>query len=205
MSYEYFVFIGDDDCEIDFNGGIHDFTLNAEGFNITATLSNITGRIYAVVTDNNTVLFTADEVINHPDVQVKTITTDNLNVDFEADNSSVNGYRVFYVISDRTKNHTSKVYNKNITTQTISTHQQFYDLARGITKSSETTIYHLTTDLDFSDYEWQDTAEPKEFVGTFNGNGHTISNLTINSNVQKQVSITINLLVVQLLILILLI
>ena len=189
MSYEYFVFIGDDDCEIDFNGGIHDFTVNAEGFNITATLSNITGRIYAVVTDHNSVLFNAEDVINHPDVQVRLISTDDLNVNFDADNSSVNGYRVFYVISDKTKNHTSKVYSKSITTQSISTHQEFYDLARGITTSSETVIYHLTKDLDFTDYVWADTAEPKEFVGTFNGNGHTISNLTINSNIQKQVSV----------------
>ena len=189
MSHEYFVFIGDDDCEIDFNGGIHDFTLNAEGFNISATLSNITGRIYAVVTDNNTTLFDAEDVINHPDVQVNLITTDQLNADFVADNSSASGYRVFYVVGDRTGNHNSKVYSKSITTKNISTHQEFYDLARGVTTSSDTVIYHLTQDLDFSNYVWADTAEPKEFVGTFNGNGHTISNLTINSNIQKQVSI----------------
>ena len=189
LSYEYFVFIGDDDCEIDFNGGIHNFTLNAEGFNISATLTNITGRIYVTVVPKDVKLFTPEEVMNHENVQVGIISSDKLNHNFIADNSSKEGYTAYYVISDRSKNNTSGVYSKAISATTISTKEEFYNLAQGITKSSNSVIYHLTTDLDFTDFEWADAENPDQFVGTFNGNGHTISNVTINSAIQKQANI----------------
>lgn len=189
VSHEYFVFIGDDNCEIDFNGGIHDVTLNADGFNISATLSNITGRIYVAVVPKSVKLFEPEDVMEYENVQVKAITSDKLNADFIADNSSTEGYTIYYVFSDRSENNVSGLYSKSISATSISTHDEFYELAQGITKSSDTVIYNLTNDLDFTDYEWVDASSPNQFVGTFNGNGHKISNLTIESSKQKQANI----------------
>lgn len=189
MSHEYFVYIGDDECDIDFMGGIHKFNINATGFNISATLTNISGRIYAVVTDNDTLIFSPEEVVNHPDVQTFLITSDEISFNFEADNSIEGGYRVYYAITDKVGRNYSNLYGQKISSTSISTCQEFYDLAQGISPSSKDMIYNLTTDLDFSNYEWKDAENPAQFVGTFNGNGHTISNVTVVSNIQKQANL----------------
>lgn len=189
LSYEYYVFIGDDKCEIDFNGGIHNFTLNSGGFNITATLTNITGRIYVAVVDNDVTMFDASEVINYENVQVYNIYSDKLNTNFIANNSLKDGYKVYYVISDRVNENYSSVYCKIITTKTISTQQEFYNLAQGIVTSEKNVIYNLTNNLDFKDFVWKDATKPDQFVGTFNGNGYTISNININTAIPKQANI----------------
>ncbi|TVP86103.1 MAG: hypothetical protein EA375_02240 [Acholeplasmataceae bacterium] len=64
----------------------------------------------------------------------------------------------------------------------ITTPQEFYDFA---TKSSSTAddLYYLYTDLDFTGFDWNYDASNNAviFRGTLNGNGKTISNLTINN------------------------
>lgn len=70
------------------------------------------------------------------------------------------------------------VYSKEITIQNINTKDEFFDLVNS--KTSSTIIYLLTTDLDFTGYNWTATnTEP--FGGLFNGNGHTIKNIKIVS------------------------
>lgn len=189
MEYVYYVYIGADECDIDFVGGIHSFSLNSTGFNISATLSNIAGKLYAVVTDADTILFEASEVVNHANAQVYNITSDSLAHTFAADNSSGENYKVFYVLSDKVGKNFSNIYSKSVTVEEITTHQEFYNLAQGITTTNALTIYNLANDLDFSDYEWIDAPTPKAFLGTFNGNGYTISNVTVNTDVQKNANL----------------
>ena len=187
-SFTYFVYIGKDETDVDFVGGFHTFRLNSVGFNISGSLSSITGKIYAVVVSSDTQIFSAEDVVNHPSVQVYSFSSDYINFDFEAPFDS-NGYRVYYVISDKVNKHYSELRTKEIKSETISTKDEFYNLAQGIKASNSLTVYNLTTDLDFTNYEWKDAAKPGSFVGAFNGNGHTISNLTIVSDIQKQANI----------------
>ena len=185
-SYTYFVMIGKDECSIDFVGGEHSFVLNSEGFNISGSLTNISGKVYAVVVDKGVTLTTAEEVINHTQAQVFNVSSDNISFNYFADNSSENGYVVYYVVSDNAKKNFSEVRSKEISAVAINTHEEFYKLAQGVTSSDPLTIYNLKKDLDFSNYEWKDCSSPSGFKGTFNGNGHTISNVTVKSAIQKQ-------------------
>lgn len=57
----------------------------------------------------------------------------------------------------------------------ISTQQEFYDL---VTKNSTDSVYYLAKDIDFTGFTW--TFVNYTFTKTLNGNGKTISNITIN-------------------------
>lgn len=57
----------------------------------------------------------------------------------------------------------------------ISTPQEFYDL---VTKNSSDQVYYLANDIDFTGFTW--TYVNYTFTKTFNGNGKTISNITIS-------------------------
>lgn len=188
-SFSYYIFIGDDECEIDFTGGIHTFKPNSIGFNISGTLSNISGKIYAVVVDKNTKLFSYQEIINHKDVQVLPINSDKLSVDFEADNSLAGGYRVYYVISDKVSKNFSEVRSQTIDSVSITTKEEFYNLALGITASNQMTIYNLENNLDFTGFAWNPSESASSFGGTFNGNGHIISNITILNDSEKSANV----------------
>ena len=188
-SYVYYVFIGKDECEIDFVGGIHYFKLNAEGFNISGTLSNVSGKVYAVVVDKKISIFSAKEIINHNDVQISIIDSDKISLNFEADNSVENGYKVYYVVSDKVGKNYSPVRSKEVNSAFVNSEQEFYDLAQGISASDSLTVYNLSKNLDFSNFDWQIVEEPAAFSGTLNGNGHTISNVSVVSDVQKQANI----------------
>ena len=188
-SYTYYVMIGKDECSIDFTGGIHTFVLNSEGFNIKGSLTNVAGKVYAVVVGKDVNLFEASEIINHADVQQFNITSNVISADFIANNSSDAGYKVYYVVSDNAKKNFSEVRSKEVSAVAITTKDEFYDLAQGVTSSNPLTIYNLKNDLDFTGYEWKENESPKGFSGTFNGNGHTISNVTVRSAEQKQSNI----------------
>ena len=185
-SYTYYVMIGKEECEIDFVGGIHNFVLNSTGFNINGSLTNVSGRMYAVVVGKDVNLFESSEVINHPDAQMFVIDSNEVSFNFMADNSTDVGYKVYYVISDKVNHNLSTIRSKEISSVAVKTHQELYDLAQGVVASNNLTVYNLKNDLDFSSYTWKDAENPKGFSGTFNGNGHTISNVTIASANQKQ-------------------
>jgi hypothetical protein len=63
----------------------------------------------------------------------------------------------------------------------IFTTSEFYDFVNRTTSVS-TEKYYLANNLDFSSYTWTPIAATRIFRGTLNGNGKTISNLTINYN-----------------------
>jgi hypothetical protein len=63
----------------------------------------------------------------------------------------------------------------------IFTTTEFYNFVNRTTSVS-TEKYYLANNLDFSSYTWTPIAATRIFRGTLNGNGKTISNLTINYN-----------------------
>lgn len=182
-SYTYNVYIVDPDCNIDFKGDSL-VTLNKDGFSVSGDLSNIYGDVYAVVSDTELTL-TKDELLNHSDVQKFEITTDSVVANFLADNTTGTAYYGYYLVSNKNLSNNATVYSFQIDMQTIDTLEEFKNLASKGKKGSETptttTIYNLTKDLDFSEFEWTIPAktEASSFSGLFNGNGHTISNIYI--------------------------
>ncbi len=63
----------------------------------------------------------------------------------------------------------------------IFTTTEFYDFVNRTTSVS-TEKYYLANNLDFSSYTWTPIAATRIFRGTLNGNGKSISNLTIDYN-----------------------
>ena len=65
----------------------------------------------------------------------------------------------------------------------LTTPQEFYDFATK-TNSSSTDLYYLFNDIDFTEFIWEytDTSDVSTFKGILDGNGKTLSNLTIYSN-----------------------
>ncbi|MBU1143987.1 MAG: InlB B-repeat-containing protein [Firmicutes bacterium] len=57
----------------------------------------------------------------------------------------------------------------------IATAQEFHDM----TKSGSNTEYYLANDIDFTGFTWTVTGNGTSFGGVLNGNGKTISNITI--------------------------
>ncbi|MDO9628602.1 MAG: InlB B-repeat-containing protein, partial [Acholeplasmataceae bacterium] len=57
----------------------------------------------------------------------------------------------------------------------ITTAQEFHDM----TKSGSTETFYLANDIDFTGFTWTVTGTGTSFRGTLNGNGKTISNITI--------------------------
>ena len=185
--FKYNVYVVDPECDIDFMGGAQEITLTKDGFTIYGELSNIDGSVATVVSDEAlTNLKTAEDIINHEDVQYYPITTDSVLAEFKADNFNVKSgdtqYYVYYVVLNRNKsNLDNKIRNFSITNIKVNTEEEFYRLARGTTESSSTNIYSLQKDLDFAEFDWIVTEKDKSkaFTGLLNGNGHTVKNITI--------------------------
>ncbi len=64
----------------------------------------------------------------------------------------------------------------------ITTPQEFYDFATSAT-SNTTDVYCLDNDIDFSGFTWIHISSynTNQFQGTFNGQGYTLSNITMTS------------------------
>ncbi len=194
VSLEYYVYILDNDCEIDFiadeEGQYGGVTLTDEGFSITGNLNNLHGDLYAVYSKTPLTL-TAEELIARDDVQKKEITSDSIAISFSAGELAGDEYYAYYVVSNKNQTSLSKVYDFKTNVVEVSTEKEFFDLARtgklGSTGSS--TIYKLSKDLDFAEFNWDVTSSTGTFSGLFNGNGHTIKNISIEVSAEKTVNL----------------
>lgn len=195
-SYTYTVYVVDPNCEVDFMDSISSVTLNKDGFSVSGSLSNIDGAIYAVVS-NEELNLTREELLAHPNVQKVEIDSNYITANFLADNNASQVYYGYYLVSNRNKsNVNAKVYSFHTDIITIDTKEEFKNLAstgkKGTETATSTTIYSLSNDLDFTDFEWEipTKAQAKAFTGLFNGNGHTISNIkVIGASADKTVNI----------------
>lgn len=83
----------------------------------------------------------------------------------------------------------TEAYSVNGTTITISNEKQLAQLAKTVNAGTTYADYTvtLTKDLDLKDYFWVPIGnENNKFKGTFNGQGHTISGVLVNSTAEKQ-------------------
>lgn len=183
-TYSYQVFILDPDCKIDVMGSAT-IVLNSTGYVVNARLSNVYGDIYTVYSKTPLSL-KAEELIAREDVQVAPIENEYIASQFEADNTE-GAYYGYYTILNKEKSNvtTAKVYSFEVKTVDITTCDEFHSLATtgkisGV-EATTTTIFNLANDLDFADYEWEVASKSnvKAFSSLFNGNDHTIKNLTV--------------------------
>ena len=201
-SYTFNVYVVDPDCSIDFMTQEIDgkevksiVGLSYNGFVVNGKLSNIDGYVVAITSETELNITKASDIIAQQGYQKYQISDEYVSATFNADNGK-GTYYIYYAVVNRNMSNAdvNNIYSATVSVQEISTNDQFYALARGTTSSansqSATTIYSLKNDLDFTGYSWGVSTEGKAFSGLFRGNGHTISNLTINSGtIDKGVNI----------------
>ncbi len=201
-SFTFNVYVVDPDCSIDFMTQKVDgkdvksiVGLSYDGFVVNGKLSNIDGYVVAITSETELNISKAADIIAKSDYQKYQISDEYVSATFKADNSK-GTYYIYYAVVNRNMSNAAvnDIYTAEVSVQEISTTDQFYALARGTTSSanskSATTIYSLKNDLDFTGYNWNVSADGKAFSGLFRGNGHTISNLTINAGtIDKGVNI----------------
>ena len=168
-SVNYTVYVINPNAQINFYGSPK-VTVNRDGFYVDATLSNVKATVYVYASANAQA--TADEVINNG--EAVTIAADLVSHQFS--NANTDKYYIHMVIVNSGTANPSQVTTVTINKQNISSVADFQSLVS--TTTSSTTIYSLTTDLDFTGVTF--TAGTGDFMGLFNGNGHTISNLSVN-------------------------
>lgn len=168
-SYTYTVYVVSGNADVDFVAPAS-IGVTYNGFSIVGELNNVSGTLYALASTTQPTV--AEMKLNG---QAYKITSDIINVQFEADNSSA--YTVYYMVCNPNGTVTSEIYSQAIETVEISTREAFADLANNGGDSSK--IYKLTTDLDFTGYNW--TVAEKSFSALLDGQGHTISNISATS------------------------
>jgi hypothetical protein len=180
-SYTYTVYVvsGSAEIDVDFvrddNGDAttekdYTVTVNNSGYNITATLTNVSGTLYSMVADKEP---TAEELKANGTAQ--SITWDSVSFDFTANNSKE--YTIYFVIYNPNGDKASEVYSQKVEIVEVSTPAEFQKLISNGTDSYK--IYRLTSDLDFTGISYNPGT--KAFTGMFDGDGHTISNLSVEN------------------------
>ena len=201
-SFIFNVYVVDPDCSIDFMTQNVDgkdvksiVGLSYNGFVVNGKLSNIDGYVVAITSETELDLAHASDIISKDGYQKYQISDETVSAKFLADNGK-SKYYIYYAVVNRNMSNAAvnEVYSAEVNVQEITTKEEFYALARGTTSSansqSATTIYSLKNDLDFDGYTWNVSTDGKAFSGLFRGNGHTISNLTINAGtIDKGVNI----------------
>ena len=165
-SYTYRIYVVDANGDIDFVGE-PSLSVNKVGFIISGELSNVSGSVYAMVTDEDV---TAD-TLKAEGTEVE-IFGDKFNHQFENENSGA--YTVKFGVFNPNGKLTSEIYSVDVGTVNISTLDEFHNLA--VNGGDANKIYLLQNDLDFSDYAW--TVGQSGFVGLLNGQGYTVKGIT---------------------------
>lgn len=194
-SIRYYVYILDPDCEIDFmedeDGNLSTITLTNDGYSVNGNLSNLYGMIYSVYSATPLTL-TVDELIAREDVQVSEIDADSIATQFTAGDLAGSHYYAYYAITNKNNTYQSTVYSFETNVIDVTSEAEFNQLAStgkfGTQSAKSTTIYKLTKDLDYSTTAWVVPAEGNTFSGLFNGDGHTIKNVSINASGKKNIN-----------------
>ena len=201
----YKVYVVDPNCDIDFIEQNSDIALSKDGFTVSGYLSNIEGSVRALVSDVELPSLTATDLldVNNTNIQSYPISTDSVTAAFNANNSDIKDgattqYYGYYIVTNKNLSKASELYSFQVGIITIDDEDEFYTLAtKGkLPESPETpTIYSLSRDLDYSDKDWAISAKSNygTFSGLFNGNNHTVKNLSIEGKVENEKTVTVNL------------
>ena len=168
-SYTYTLYVVDANADVDFVAAPQ-VGVTYSGFSIKGTLNNVSGTLYAIVGEEGD-----QPAINDFRLygQSYAITSDSVDAQFTADNDGE--YYIYYAVANPNGSLTSEVYSTKISVVEISTKEQFVELAS--TGGNSANIYKLTADLDFSGTAW---TAGNEFKALLDGQGHTVSNITVD-------------------------
>lgn len=170
-SYTYTAYVVDANAVVDFVAEPQ-VGVTYSGFSIKGTLNNVSGTLYAIAGEEGEVPTLSDFRLYG---QSYKITSDFVDAQFEADNDGE--YYIYYAVVNPNGALTSEVYSTKISVTEISTAEQFIELATSGGDSSS--IYKLTADIDFSGVQWK---VGDEFKALLDGQGHTISGITVNDS-----------------------
>ena len=145
------------------------------------------GIVYYGLSKNKLDNITSETIINGGSQFIKSGNFEQTtrNVEFEIDDLSLNDEYFLYVVINNA-NGSSEIYSEEYITEVINieTCEDFYNMTIDVTTYQNE--FRLLNDLDFSDYTWVcDVSNSLKWEGTLDGQGYTISNLTIESPYRK--------------------
>ena len=170
-SYTYTLYVVDQYADVDFVNNTASVSVGYNSFVISGDMTGISGSIYAMVSDSQPSANDLKVLGQRYD-----FSTDSVTATFEADNDGA--YTIYYVVCNPAGFATSEVYSARIAVNEISTAADLQEL---ISSGGETNVINmLTADIDLSSYDgtWNN-GDSSGFVGYLDGNGYTISNLTV--------------------------
>ncbi len=176
-SMTYTIFVSSETANVDFTEGTDAVVVNKDGYMISGNLSNATGMIYAV-SSSSPLTVTPENIKSLSGVESYSFRTDNIN--FQFTNTNRSGYTIYYAVANLSGEITSEIHSVEVKVVDVSTPEQFMTIAGGgkiADESSETTIYRLTKDLDFSSTTWVRATD--KFTGLINGAGYTVKNVSV--------------------------
>ncbi|HHX80134.1 MAG TPA: hypothetical protein GX692_03615 [Acholeplasmataceae bacterium] len=138
--------------------------------NVTVKLVQPAGTLYYFLSTNETE--TAETVKTGSQVEVTSeiVVIEDLAID---DNTYIH---ILVVLNGETEVHSHELNRKPV--QLISTPEEFYQAVHSTKSDQQNYYYLLNADLDFTGFVWEEFVE--KFYGIIDGNGHLISNLTMN-------------------------
>lgn len=186
LSTSFFAYVVSEDANIDFvmdanNEPELEVNVSRDGVQVYGKFTNILGKMYVSTTEKGVTL-SKDELIQNG--KVYDITDETLTAVYPINND--HEYDVHVLVTNKNESVISDVYSRSISVQTVNSEDEFFQLVNGETNS--TTIYLLTRNLNYEGYTWK-TNDSQVFGGLFNGNGYTISNITINGTGKKDAAI----------------
>ena len=177
-SMSYMIFVAATGADVDFvDGG--SVSVFRDGYIIAGDLSNVTGTLYTVASETELTDLTAANIQTYAGVESYAFRATNISPSFK--NANNKAYHIYYAIANVDGEITSEVRHVVINRVDISSTDDFMKIAGGEKIGNEEvsqTIYLLTKDLDFTGVTY--SAKRAAFSGLLNGQGHTISNVTVN-------------------------
>ena len=179
-SFTYYIYVASNDAIVGFVG-TPSFAVNVEGYMLSGSVTNVKGTINSYSTSDaeeiaslNALASDAEKIAAIGDKVSSIDFTDNtIAAQFENENKAA--YTVYYWFTNGEGTVTSQVYSQQVNVEEIGTVEEYN---AKLANNNSSTIYLLTADLDFS----AGYTPVENLYGLFNGNGHTISNVTINGS-----------------------
>ena len=170
----------DKDPDYETKGGA-EVSVYRDGYIIAGDLTNVTGTLYTVASATALPNLTVANIKDHPSVESNAFRATNISFSYANLNNA--GYHIYYALANANDKITSQLYHVEIVAKNVSSTSDFMKIAGGEQLASEEvsqTIYLLTTDLDFNGVTYSTAGKP--FSGLLNGQGHTISNVTVSGS-----------------------
>ncbi len=168
-------------------------TLNTEGYILSGDVSNPTGTLYAVSSTerlkNSANPVTKENIQTYPGVESHTFRS--VSVDLQYTNPNSGAYYIYYAFANLNGEVTTDIKEAMIEAVEIASDTEFMKAANGESVTGETpssrVIYKLTKDISLA--RQQNQLNTGTFKGLLNGQGHTISNVTVKGKTEKYVGL----------------